>query len=140
MRLFWLSFVDQNFRWSIFCVLDDSRKMEINVVFNTWANKIVEYCVVKICHESRSVVSSCLGPRGLYSPWNSPGQNTRVGSLSLLEGIFPTQGSNPGLPHCGRTLYQLGHKGKISDLLVLRLLGSRVLPQEFLGRQTVCRK
>ena len=38
--------------------------------------------------------------RGLYSPWNSPGQNTGVGSLSLLQGIFPTQGSNPGLPHC----------------------------------------
>ena len=37
--------------------------------------------------------------RGLYSPWNSPGQNAGVGSLSLLQ-IFPTQGSNPGLPHC----------------------------------------
>ena len=34
------------------------------------------------------------------SPWNSPGQNTGVDSLSLLQGIFPTQGSNPGLPHC----------------------------------------
>ena len=40
-------------------------------------------------------------------PWNSPGQNTGVGSLSLLQGIFPTQGSNPGLPHCRRILYQL---------------------------------
>ena len=39
-------------------------------------------------------------PHGLYSPWNSPGQNTGVGSLSLLQGIFPTQGSNPGLQHC----------------------------------------
>ena len=47
---------------------------------------------------SRSVVSDCLRPHGLYSPWNSPGQNTGVGSLSLLQGIFPTQGSNPGLP------------------------------------------
>ena len=35
------------------------------------------------------------------SPWNSPGQNTGVGSLSLLQGIFPTQGSNPGLLHAG---------------------------------------
>ena len=43
---------------------------------------------------------SCLtlGPHGLYSPWNFPGQNTGVGSLSLLQGIFPTQGSNPGFP------------------------------------------
>ena len=50
--------------------------------------------------ESRSVVSHSLRPPGLYSPWNSPGQNTGVGSLSLFQGIFPTQGSNPGLPQC----------------------------------------
>ena len=46
-----------------------------------------------------------------YSPWNSPGQNTGVGSLSLLQGIFPTKGLNPGLLHCRRILYQLSHKG-----------------------------
>ena len=61
--------------------------------------------------KSRSVVSDSLRPHGLYSPWNSPGQNTGVGSLSLLQGIFPTQGSNPGLPHCRQILYQLSHKG-----------------------------
>ena len=44
------------------------------------------------------------------SPWNSPGQNTGVGSLSLLQGIFPAQGSNPGLPHCRQIFYQLSHK------------------------------
>ena len=44
-----------------------------------------------------SVVSDSLRPHELYSPWNSPGQNTGVGSLSLLQGIFPTQGSNPGI-------------------------------------------
>ena len=48
--------------------------------------------------ESCSVVSNSLQPRGLYHPWNFPGQNTGVGSLSLLQGIFPTQGLNPGLP------------------------------------------
>ena len=42
--------------------------------------------------------------------WNSPGQNTGVGSLSLLQEIFPNQGSNPGLPHCRQMLYQLSHK------------------------------
>ena len=57
-------------------------------------------------------MSSSLGPHGLYSPWNSPGENPGVGSLSLLQGIFPTQGSNPGLPHCRRILYQLSHKGR----------------------------
>ena len=52
-----------------------------------------------------------LQPRKLYSPWNSSGQNTEVGSLSLLQRIFPTQGWNPGLPHCRHILYQLSHKG-----------------------------
>ena len=61
--------------------------------------------------ESRSVVSDSMWPHGLSSPWNSPGQNTGVGSLSLLQQIFPTQRLNPGLPHCRRTLYQLSHKG-----------------------------
>ena len=56
-------------------------------------------------------MSNSLWPHGLYSPWNSPGQNTEVGSLSLLQGIFPTQGSNPGLPHCRQILYQLSHWG-----------------------------
>ena len=50
-------------------------------------------------------------PHGLYSPWNSPGQNPGVGNCSLLQGIFPTQESNPGLPHCRQILYQLSHKG-----------------------------
>ena len=49
--------------------------------------------------ESHSVVSDSLRSHGLYSPWNSPGQNTGEGSLSLLQGIFPTQVSNPGLLH-----------------------------------------
>ena len=58
------------------------------------------------------VIQLCLTLRhhGLYT-WNSPGQNTGVGGLSLLLEIFPTQGSNPGLPHCRRILYQLSHKG-----------------------------
>ena len=61
--------------------------------------------------ESRSVMSDSLRPHALYSPWTSPGQNTGVGSLSLLQGIFPTQGWNPGLPSCRWILYQLSHKG-----------------------------
>ena len=61
--------------------------------------------------ESCSVVSDSLQPHGLYSPWNFPGQNTGVGSLSCLPGIFPAQGLKPGLLHCRRILYQLSHKG-----------------------------
>ena len=56
-------------------------------------------------------MSDSLWPHGLYSPWNFPGQNTGVGSCSLLQGIFPTHGSNPGLLHCCQILYQLSHKG-----------------------------
>ena len=60
--------------------------------------------------ESRNHV--CLfATHGLYSPWNFLVQNTGVGSLSLLQGIFSTQGSNPGLPHCRRIVYQLNCKG-----------------------------
>ena len=56
-------------------------------------------------------MSDSLQPNGLYNPWNSSGQNTGVGSLSLLQGIFPAQGSNPGLLHCRQILYQLSYKG-----------------------------
>ena len=59
--------------------------------------------------ESHSVRSNSLWPHRLYSPWHSPGQNTGVGSLSLLQ-IFPSQGSNPGFLHCRQILYQLSHK------------------------------
>ena len=61
--------------------------------------------------ESRSVMSDSWQPHGLYSPWNSPGQNTRVGSLSLLQGIFPTQESNQDLLHCRWILDQLSYQG-----------------------------
>ena len=73
--------------------------------------------------ESCSGVSDSLRLHGLYSPWNSPGKNTGVGSLSLLQGIFPTQGLNPGLPHCRQILYQLSHQG--SSLEWVAVLFSR---------------
>ena len=65
--------------------------------------------------ESHSVMSDSLQPHGLYSPWNSLGQSTGVGSLSLLQRIFPTQESNPGLLHCRWMLYQLSHQGSLED-------------------------
>ena len=65
---------------------------------------------------SCSVVSDSLRPRGrqptrLLRPWDSPSKNTGVGCHFLLQGIFPTQGSNPGLLHCRQTLYRLSHQG-----------------------------
>ena len=61
--------------------------------------------------ESPSVVINSLRPHELYSPWNCPFQNTGLGSLSLLQRVFPTQESNPDLSHCRQILYQLSHKG-----------------------------
>ena len=63
-----------------------------------------------------SVMSDSLGPHGLYPirflhPWDSPGKNTGVGCHFLLQGIFQTQGSNPGLLHRRQTLYPLSHQG-----------------------------
>ena len=67
-----------------------------------------------VCHglelvESCSVMSDYLQPHGLYSPWNSPGQNTGVGSLSLLQQIFPTQELNRDLLCCRQILYHLSY-------------------------------
>ena len=64
---------------------------------------------------SRSVVSNSLGSHGLgptrfLCPWDSPGKNTGVGCHSLLQGIFPAQGSNPGLLHCRQILHCLSHR------------------------------
>ena len=67
---------------------------------------------------SRSVVSDSLHPHGLQPtrllcPWDSSDKNTGVGCHFLLQGIFPTQGSNPGLPHCRQILYYLSHQGSL---------------------------
>ena len=61
--------------------------------------------------ESHSIMSNSLWPHGLYSPWNSPGQNTGVGSLSLLQGIFLAQELNQSLLHGRKILYQLSYQG-----------------------------
>ena len=61
--------------------------------------------------ESHSVRYDSLWPHGLYRPWNSSGLNTGMDSHSLLQGIFPTQKFNQGLPHCRWIFYQLSHQG-----------------------------
>ena len=84
-----------------------------------------EYVKVTYCHpayltymqsesESRSVESNFLWPPWtIYTSCNSPGQNTGMGSLSLLQEIFPTQVSNWGLLHCRKILYQLSYQGSL---------------------------
>ena len=68
--------------------------------------------------ESRSVVPNSLQPHGLYSPWNSPGQNPGVGGLTLLQRIFPTQDSDWVLLHCKQILYQLSYQGDSSKYTI----------------------
>ena len=73
----------------------------------------IVYGMGKKCMKVK-VAQLCLtlcDPMGLYSPWNSPGQNTGVSSFSLLQGISPTQGLKPGLLHCRQILYELSHQG-----------------------------
>ena len=79
--------------------------------------------------ESCPVMSDSLWHNRLYSPWNFPGQNTGIGSLSLLQGILPTQGSNPGLPHCRWILYQLSYQGSPRILEWIAYPFSRVSSQ-----------
>ena len=91
----------------------------LNIMFLRFVHQyqfILLYCWVITLYESvkesenHLVMADSLWLHGLYSPWNSPGQNTGVGSLSLLQGIFWTYGSNPVLSHCRWILYNLKHK------------------------------
>ena len=74
------------------------------IVYEDFFLKYFVEFTVKSESQNRSVMSISLQPHGLHRPWNSLGQNTGVGSRSLLQGIFPTQESNPGLLHCSRIL------------------------------------
>ena len=95
----------------------------INVRLQECQIRSLPFCRPMAWYESeskrRSVMSDSLQPRGLYSPWNSKGQNTEVGSLSLLQGIFPTQRLNPGLLRCRLILYQLRYEGSSPGIVVL---------------------
>ena len=64
-------------------------------------NPIKKYYKISLVKVTQSYLTLCY-PTDYTVPWNSPGQNTGVGSFSLLQGIFPTQKANPGLPHCRR--------------------------------------
>ena len=81
--------------------------------------KFIFVCICIHIHVlSRSVTHNSLRPHRLQSarllcPWDFPGKNTGVSCHALLHGIFPTQGSNPGLPHCRQILYHLSHQEKL---------------------------
>ena len=94
---------------------------------DNWIKKMYteEYHSTAKRKECLPLVTKCIEFEGkLGCPRTSPGKNTGVGRHSLLQGIFPTQGSNLGLPHCRWVLYHLSHQGqgdccrwKVSGLL-----------------------
>ena len=80
--------------------------------------------------ESHSVVSDSLPPYGLYRPWNSPDQNTGVGNLSLLQGIFPTQRLN-SVSHIAGSFFPAEPPGKPKNTGVGSLsLLQRIFPTQ----------
>ena len=96
------------------------------------------YCGPAVVKQSRSVVSDSLQPCGLLParllrPWDSPGKNNGVGSHSLLQGIFPVQGSNSGLSHCRQILYHQNHHGSpplLTTLLTRNTVSSMKMCKE----------
>ena len=85
--------------------------------------------------ESDSSRPHGLQPTRLLRPWDFPGKSTGVGCHCLLRGIFPTQGLNPGLPHCRQTLYHLSHQG---GPWIERLIKNSVEELGFRGTQFCC--
>ena len=79
------------------------KEIATDFVITVWKWKVKEK-VTRLC-------PILCNPMNYYSPWNSPGQNARVGSLSFLQRIFPIQGLNPGLPHYRKICYQVSHRG-----------------------------
>ena len=80
-----------------------------------WVSKWVSEWVSESCSVVSDSETPWAVPARLLCPWNFPGKNTEVDRHSLLQGIFATQGSNLGLPHCGRILYHLSHQGSPVD-------------------------
>ena len=92
------------------------RWMDKDAVYIYYGTVVVVQSLREIIKGSHSLVSDSLRPHGLYPtgllhPWNFLGKSTGVGFHFLLQGIFPTHGSNQGLPHFGQTLYHLSHQG-----------------------------
>ena len=113
--LLWLNYnynLSFSFKWDSWLTFVVTRCLAYSASHSTewdWIHKYIPLLTSK--SESHSVMSDSLRPHELCSPWNSPGLNTGKGSLSLLQGIFPTHRSNPGLLHCRQILHQLSHKG-----------------------------
>ena len=81
---------------------------------NQWIHGYIYIYVAVLCLVTQLCPTLCdptdCSPPGSSVHGDSPGKNTGMGCHDLLQGIFPTQGSNPGLPHCRQILYHLSHQ------------------------------
>ena len=77
-------------------------------------------------------------PPGSSCPWDSPGKNTGVGCHSLLQGIFPSQGLNPGLPHCRQSVNHLSHQGSLKIFIIICMIQvDRLFSQHYTNKSKV---
>ena len=116
--------------WPAQCV-NKSASTARGALKSTLPGKPLGAVLAPSCHHLESESVSCsvvfnplwlhvLEPARLLCPWNSSGKNTGVGCHFLLQGIFLTQGSNPGLLHCRQILYYLSHQGSPHHLSGLK--------------------
>ena len=131
MAFFWCRFGFGRYFWSISVQLSGLRQKKKKIHFLLHVTIISRNGSLLLC-KIRKVKWK------LYSPWNSPGQNTWVGSCSLLQGVFPTQGWSPGLPHCKQILYQLSHQGSPTILEWVAFPFSRASSQTTDRTQVSC--
>ena len=90
------------------------RELDVLCSASPWQTFVRLSCAV-LCLVAQSCSTLCdfivCSPPGFSVHGDSPGKNTEVGCQALLQGIFPTQGSNPGLSHCKQILYYLSYQG-----------------------------
>ena len=111
-------------------------------LFNLHAEYITQNAGLDEAQSESEVAQSCpsLCDPWTKSPWDFPGKNTGVGCHFLLQGIFPTQGSNPGLPHCRQTLYHLSYQGSPKHKLESKLLGKKSITSGVQMTSPLCQK
>ena len=88
------------------------KNRELNRIKYSNAHKVK---VKSLSHARLFVTPWTVACTKLLCPWGFLGKSTGVGCRFLLQGIFPTQRSNPGLPHCRQTLYRLSHQGRLPE-------------------------
>ena len=126
-------------------------KQQPGHVLNLWGDNlslaVIKVKVKLLSHARLFATPWIVACTKLLCPWDFQGKSTGVGCHFLLQGIFPTQGSNRGLSHCRQTLYRLSHQGSslflgvsLKAQLVKNLPEIQETPVRFLGREDLLEK